>query len=324
MDSDGLPNLSDITRAERRVRAYLKHTPLLTVPDLDTELGYPLHLKCESMQRTGSFKARGALNWMLTAQREELEAGLITVSAGNHAIALAWAAAMRDVPLTVVMPEGSSPLKIARTRDLGAEVIVRGSIKEAVALCHEMREKKGLTLVHPYNDPRIMAGQGTVGLEILDQLPGADRVICPIGGGGLISGIGLAIKQIHPSVELIGVEPEGAATMLNAWQHDDPDASLDSVNTWAASLAPAVVGNHTYTASRRVVDDIVTVSEAGIKAATRLLMTQARLYVEPGASVGLAALMEERVPTLPDAKTVLVITGGNLDLDQVPNCVASV
>lgn len=320
MTKQTLPDLSHILAAEQCIRPQLGETPLLNVPDLNAETGQSLWLKCESLQRTGSFKARGALNWLLTASTDELKAGLVTVSAGNHAIALAWAAAMQDVPLTVVMPEGSSPLKIRRTRELGAEVIVHGRIQQAVALCHELRDEKGRTLVHPYNDVRIMAGQGTVGLELLRQQLDVARVLCPIGGGGLISGMGLAIKAQRPKVELIGVEPEGAATMFNAWQKQDASASLDSVNTWAASLAPAVVGDCTYAVSRQVVDRIVTVTEAGIREATRRLLTEARLYVEPGASVGLAALLENQVNPAPDRATVLVVTGGNLDPEQVSLC----
>ncbi|MEP2605393.1 threonine/serine dehydratase [Marinobacter sp.] len=320
MTKPTLPDESGILEAERRIRPYLGETPLLQVPDLDATMGQPLGLKCESFQRTGSFKARGALNWLLTASADELEAGLVTVSAGNHAIGLAWAAAMQDVPLTVVMPEGSSPLKIHRTRALGAEVIVHGNIQQAVALCHQLRDDKGRTLVHPYNDVRIMAGQGTVGLELLRQQSDVDRILCPIGGGGLISGLGLAIKAQRPEVELIGVEPDGAATMFNAWHKQDASASLDSVDTWAASLAPAVVGNCTYAASRQVVDRIVTVTEAGIREASRRLLTEAKLYVEPGASVGLAAVLESQVMPESEKTTVLIITGGNLDLEQVGQC----
>jgi len=315
-----LPEQSRIREAEQRIRPYLGETPLLNVPDLNAAMGQPLGLKCESFQRTGSFKARGALNWLLTASEEELKAGLVTVSAGNHAIGLAWAAAMQNVPLTVVMPEGSSPMKIRRTEELGAEVIVHGNIQQAVALCHEKRDHEGLTLVHPFNDARIMAGQGTVGLELLRQRPDVERVICPVGGGGLISGLGIALKAQRPDIELIGVEPEGAATMFNAWQQQDAGASLSTVDTWAASLAPAVVGDCTYAASRQVVDRIVTVTEAGIREATRRLLTEARLYVEPGASVGLAALLEEQIAPAPDRVTVLVITGSNLDLEQVGHC----
>ncbi|MDX1635029.1 MAG: threonine/serine dehydratase [Marinobacter sp.] len=320
MPEQTLPDEAIITQAADRISDQLGETPLLRVPDLEASLGQPLWLKCENLQRTGSFKARGALNWLLTARDRELEPGLVTVSAGNHAIALAWAASQRSVPLTVVMPEGSSALKIERTRALGAEVVIHGAIGEAVAHCHRLRERHGFTLVHPYNDPRIMAGQGTVGLELVRQQPDIRRILCPIGGGGLISGVGLAIKARRPDIELIGVEPAGAATMANAWAHEDHTASLEKVVTWASSLAPAVVGDWTYAASRQVVDRLVTVSEDGIREATRRLLTEARLYVEPGAAVGLAALLEGQVALDPELPTALLITGGNLDLNQVALC----
>ncbi|WP_166258448.1 threonine/serine dehydratase [Marinobacter salicampi] len=318
MTTPVLPDERVIHAAADRIGHQLEETPLLRAQDLEVP-GGPLWLKCENFQRTGSFKARGALNWVLTAKEHELAPGLVTVSAGNHAIALAWAAAHTKTPLTVIMPEGSSPLKVKRARELGAEVIIHGSIHEAVAYCHQLRDRGGLTLVHPYNDLRIMAGQGTVGLELVRQQPDIRRILCPIGGGGLISGLGLAIKTRRPDIELIGVEPEGAATMLNAWQHG-PDASLKSVTTWASSLAPAVVGNFTYAASRQVVDRIVTVSEGAIRAATRQLLTQTRLFVEPGASVGLAAILENRVSPDVNLPTALIITGGNMDIDQVSRC----
>ncbi len=320
MSDPALPDEAIITQAAERIGQQIHETPLLRSPDLDASLGLDLWLKCENLQRTGSFKARGALNWLLTADEAELEPGLVTVSAGNHAIALAWAASQRSVPVTVVMPEGASAMKVERTRALGAEVVLKGDIHQAVAHCHQLRDSHNLTLVHPYNDLRIMAGQGTVGLELLRQQPDIKRILCPIGGGGLISGIGLAIKARRPDIELIGVEPAGAATMANAWQHEDHAASLDRVDTWAGSLAPAVVGNWTYAASRQVVDRLVEVTEAGIRQATRHLLTEARLYVEPGAAVGLAALLEERVEPQPETPTALVISGGNLDLDQVVLC----
>ncbi|PVY75837.1 threonine dehydratase [Tamilnaduibacter salinus] len=307
----------EIEQAAERLSPHLPPTPLLRAPDLDTFRDHPLWLKAESLQRTGSFKARGALNWLLTASDDELANGLITVSAGNHAMALAWAGARRQVPVTVVMPEGASPMKVARTRELGGHVILHGGIQEAVAECHRLREEYDLTLVHPYNDLRVMAGQGTVGLELLEQQPDLNRIVCPIGGGGLISGLGVAVKAVRPDITVIGVEPAGAGTMRNAWQQQDATASLSTVTTWAGSLAPAVVGEHTYRVSRAVVDDIVTVSEAAIVEATRELLTRARLMVEPGAAVGLAALLEDRVPSAVDEGAALIITGGNADLNQI-------
>ncbi|MFC4261018.1 threonine/serine dehydratase [Marinobacter lacisalsi] len=320
MQPSTLPDQAVIRQAGDRIRDNVIQTPVWQSADLDQAAGHSLLLKCENLQRTGSFKARGALNWVRTATEQELKGGLVTVSAGNHAIALAWAAARTGTPLTVVMPEGSSEMKIRRTRDLGAEVKVHGSIQDAVALCHQRVEDQNLTLVHPYNDLRVMAGQGTVGLELLEQCPDMCRILCPVGGGGLISGLALAVKASRPEVEIIGIEPEGAATMGNAWRRNDPAASLESVDTWAASLAPAVVGEYTFAATRQVVDRMVTVSEPAIREATRLLLTEARLYVEPGAAVGLAALLEGSVEPAPERADLLVLTGGNLDLDQVRRC----
>ncbi len=311
------PDLAAIEAAERRIRDRVAESPLLAAPDLSSLLGEPVWLKGENLQPTGSFKVRGATNWIRTATEAELRNGLVTVSAGNHALALAWAAAPREIPVTVVMPEGSSPMKIERTRELGAEVIVHGNIQQAVARCWELRNERRLTLVHPYNDTRIMAGQGTVGLEVIRQLPELTRVICPIGGGGLISGVGLALKAMRPEVQVIGVEPEGAPTMRNAWDRKNPDAALESVSTIAASLAPAVVGHNTYRVSRQVVDDIVTVADRTIAEATRLMLTSGHIYAETGAAVGLAALLEGKLSDERPHRTVLVITGGNMDLSQL-------
>lgn len=318
-----LPDLAAIEAAEKRIRDDIVETPALFAHDLAAHLNQPLWLKPENLQRTGSFKARGASHWLATATAEELRAGLVTVSAGNHALALAWAAARYQVPVTVVMPEGSSSMKVAATRALGATVHIHGSIQQAVALCHQLRTEEGLHLVHPYDDVRVMAGQGTLALEVLRQIPDFARVLCPIGGGGLISGLGLVLKSCRPDVELIGVEPEGAATMNNAWRLNSASAALESVSTIAASLAPAIVGQYTYAASRHVVDGLVTVSDSAIAEATRLFLTHTHLYVETGAAVGLAALLSGAVPIDASRPTVLIITGGNMDLAQVAALAAS-
>lgn len=315
--SDSLPDLARIKAAEARIKHRINETPALFAHDISDYLNQPLWLKAENLQRTGSFKARGAYNWIATASDKELHAGLVTVSAGNHAIALAWAAAEADTSLTVVMPEGSSPIKVATARDLGATVILHGDIHQAVSLCDQLQAEEGRQLVHPYNDLRVMAGQGTVGVEILRQIPDFARVLCPVGGGGLISGLGIALKACRPDVRLIGVEPLGAATMINAWTAGRADASLDQVSTIAASLAPAVVGEYTYNASRQVVDAMVAVPDSAIAEATRLLLTRTHLYCETGAAVGLAALLTGAVETQPDQPTVLILTGGNMDLTQV-------
>lgn len=316
MGSVTLPTLQDFQTALSRVRSQLPATPLFPAPDLETIAGRPLWLKAECLQPTGSFKVRGVLNWLQTASEARREAGLITVSAGNHALALAWGARQYPVPVTVVMPRHSSPLKIERTRALGAEVILRDTIQEAVAHCTELQERHRLTLVHPYNDPAIMAGQGTVALEILAQQPQTTQVLCPVGGGGLSGGMGLVLKALRPEIELIGIEPAGAATMTNAWAQGRDSAALDRVDTIAASLAPAVVGSYTYAATRQSMDRLVTVSEESIRLATAALLTHGHLYAETGAAVTLAALMEGQIPAT-TGQTVAVVTGGNMDLEQV-------
>ena len=308
----GLPG---VVAAGERLRPCLPPTPAVRSHGLSEVLAEEIVLKAENLQATGSFKSRGALNWTLTASAAETSPGLITVSAGNHAQALAWAASRVGARVTVVMPEGSSPMKIAATRRYGGEVLVGGSIDEAVARTHRLRESHGYTLVHPYDNPRIIAGQGTVGLELLRQVPHLDRILVPIGGGGLISGIALTVKTLRPRVQVIGVEPRGAATMRNAWDRGSASARLERIDTLAVSLAPAVVGVHTYALARRYVDDVVTVSEDAIVEATRLTLTTARLYAEPGGAVPLAALLSGVVPPLPGGATALVVSGGNFDLD---------
>lgn len=323
VSAEPLPGLSAIEAAAQRIGDQIAPTPCVFAPDLSASLGQALWLKAENLQRTGSFKVRGALNWLRTASDAELARGLITVSAGNHALALTWAADQLGVPVTVVMPEGASELKINKTRRLGARVIIHGTIQEAVAHCYHLRDEQGLTLVHPYNDPRIMAGQGTVALELMAQVPDLTRVIVPVGGGGLISGMGLALKAQHPEIELIGVEPTGAATLHNAWLHNDVNASLTKIDTIAASLGPAVVGEYTYTASRQVVDTLVSVEDDSIVEAVIRLLSEARMYVEPGAAVGLAALLEGVVPRNCREPTALVLTGGNMDLAQLAKLIGS-
>jgi threonine dehydratase len=308
-------DFSEIESARRRIHDLLAPTPLFEVPDLDERLGAPVELKAELMQQTGSFKVRGALNWVRAAAEQEQSAGagLITVSAGNHARGLAWAARQVGLPLTVLMPEGSSPLKVEATRREGAEVILHGTIHQTLERMEQLRRERGLTLVHPYDDPHIIAGQGTVGLEILEQAPRLGRVICPVGGGGLLSGVAAAIKTRAPEVQVVGVEPEGAPTMRRAWDRGGPE-TLGEVRTAAKSLGAAVAGEHTYALTREHADAMVTVSEPELRAGLELALTGAKLYAEPGAAIGLAALAAGKLPPEHEGgTTVVVLTGGNLD-----------
>lgn len=308
--------LADIQRAQARLADTLAPTPLVLDHALSDRLARRVWLKGELFQRTGSFKARGALNWLRTAGPKELTGGLGAVSAGNHALGLAWAARQAEVPVTIVMPENASPFKVAGSRDLGAEVILHGDINAAWALMHRLVEERGLTLVHPYDDARIMAGQGTVGLEILEQVPAASAILCPIGGGGLIGGIGVAAASLRPSLALLGVEPAGAASMAHAWARGGAHR-LAHVETCAKSLAAAIVGEHTYPLSRQHVRALATVDEAAIHRAMRHILYRNKLAAEPGAAVGVAALLEAAVALPPDGEVVVVITGGNLGRDEL-------
>ncbi|GHC17483.1 threonine ammonia-lyase [Aidingimonas halophila] len=307
--------LETVQHARDTIGDTLLPTPVILDHVLTERLGRRVWLKAELFQRTGSFKPRGGLNWIRTASQDELAGGLGAVSAGNHALGLAWAAREADVPVTIVMPDNASHFKVEGSRALGAEVILHGDINDAWTLMHELVVQRDLTLVHPYDDPRIIAGQGTVGLEILDQVPTVSCIVCPIGGGGLISGLGTVTASLRPDIHVVGVEPADAASMAFALALGGPK-HLDRVDTCAKSLAAAVVGENTYHISRQVTDELMAVNEDAIARAVRHLVQNAKLFAEPGAAVGIASLLES-VNTLPtEGDIVVVITGGNMDRQE--------
>lgn len=305
-------DIQAVHAAGRVVAEFLRPSPCLRSAPLEAVLGRPLWLKCELFQPTGSFKPRGALNWLANAAEAELAGGLVAVSAGNHGMGLSWAAGARGVPVTVVMPEGSSEYKAAACRAFGAEVVLHGDIHQAWAHARALVAERDATLVPPYDEPRIIAGQGSIGLELVEQVPALETVLCPVGGGGLVSGLGVALKAERPSARVIGVEPEGAATLGAAWAAGGP-VDLTGIDTIAASLGANRAGEHTYAISREVVDELVTVADDSIVAAARALITEGKLYAEPGAVLGLAALMDGTVAVPPGAEVAAVVTGGNLD-----------
>lgn len=308
----------DVLAARERIRDTLHPTPCLTDYALSEQLGRPVYLKGELFQRTGAFKPRGVLNWLRTASNSELRAGLGAVSAGNHAVVLAWAAQSAGVRLTVAMPANASSVKVEATRNFGAEVILEGDINDAWALMHRLVEDRRLTLVHPFDDPRIIAGQGTVGLELVEQCPHVNAILCPVGGGGLISGLAIAVRQLRPKVRIIGVEPEGAATLQHAWLHNGP-TRLEHVQTCAWSLGAAIAGEHTYRLSREHVDSIITVSESSIHAGMRHLLGTVKVHAEPGAAVAAGALLDgTATDELPNAGDIVaVVTGGNMSSEEL-------
>jgi len=311
-----LVSLDDIHRAREVIAGRVHRTPLVSSTLLGRQTGTRLFFKAENLQKTGSFKPRGVLNKLRHLTTDEKRRGLITFSAGNHAQALAYAAAVEGLRCLVVMPEGASEMKIAASRAYGAEVVIHGTVQDALEKMHELRESRGLTLVHPYDDPLVIAGQGTVGLEILDDLPDVDLVIVPVSGGGLISGIAAAVKRIRPSARVVGVEPHGAPTVTEALGAGRP-VRLERVATIADGLTAPIAGDHTLAHVRALVDEIVLVSEEELAGGVRAALQYAKLLAEPAGAAGLAALLAGRVTAPAGSRVAAVLSGGNIDLGRL-------
>jgi threonine dehydratase len=309
--------ISRIREAAARIAGKVHRTPLLPASGLGSRFGASLHLKCESLQKTGSFKPRGALNKVLSLSPEERARGLVTVSAGNHAQALAWAARITGAACTVVMPSGAPTSKIEATRGYGAEIVLHDDRATLFDKLAEVRDSRGLSFVHPFDDAEIIAGAGTTGLEILEDLPDADVIVVPIGGGGILSGIASAVRQIRPGTRLVGVELEEGPGMAPALAAGMPVTVNRPWNTIADGMTPPFVGALPLEIVRETVDEVVGISEPAIIEAMKLLMTRAKLYVEGAGAAATAALLDGRVRVPPGAKVVALISGGNVDLERV-------
>lgn len=306
----------DIAAARERIRRHVHLTPMLRSTRLgDRAGGVRLELKCESFQKTGSFKARGALNAMMQLSGTERARGVVTVSAGNHAQALAWAASKVGASCITVMPEGASRTKVQATEGYGGTVeLVGGEKQRAFDRATEIASQ-GRVMVHPFEDERVAAGQGTVALELLEQCDEVHTVVIPIGGGGLITGMAVAIKALRPSTRVIGVEPVGADTMRRSIAAGSPQRM--SPNTVADGLAAPVVGEMTLDAVRHFVDDLVLVTDDEILAALKDLAAYAKLVVEPAGAAAVAALLTGKVRVERHAPVVAVVSGGNVDLERL-------
>jgi threonine dehydratase len=315
------PNLADIRAAHARIAPRIHRTPLLSATRLGARVGVTLFHKCESLQKTGSFKVRGALNNVSQLDAEARRRGVITVSAGNHAQALAWAARDAGVRCTVVMPMTASRTKVEASRGYGAEVVLHGASGiEAFAHAHALAKERNLAFVHPFDDPAVIAGQGTVGLEILEQLEGVDDVVVPIGGGGLIAGVATAIKESRPEVRVYGVEPTGAAVMRKSLDEGRP-VRLESMKTIADGLAAPMAGDVTYPIVKHYVDDVVLVTDEEIMMAMREILFSAKLLAEGGGAAATAAVLSGKLK-LEGRRVVAVMSGGNLDGARVTEVVS--
>jgi threonine dehydratase len=309
--------LDDIRAAAARIGGYVHRTPLLSASQLGEHSGVRLFLKCESFQKTGSFKPRGALNKVLSLSDAERARGLVTVSAGNHAQAVAWAARIAGAACAVVMPADAPRSKIEAVRGYGAEVVPHDDRPTLFDKLHQVREARGMTFVHPFDDPVVLAGAGTVGLEIAEDLPETDTVVVPVGGGGLLSGIASAIKQLLPGTRVVAVELEAGPGLAPALAAGKPVPAPRPRDTLADGMTPPFVGALPLEIARQAVDEIVAVSEAEIIEAMGLLMTRAKLYVEGSGAAATAALLAGRVRTSPGARVVAIVSGGNVDLERV-------
>jgi len=328
--SDRLVSIDRILTARAALAGQIHRTPLLTsataARTIELTTGVQLadgrlYLKAEHLQKTGSFKVRGALNRLNSLTREERRAGAITMSAGNAAQAYAWAGARAGVHVTVVMPEAAVPSKVEASLGYGAEVVLFGAhTGETFQRMEEIRAERGLTVVHPFDQPEVIAGNGSVGLEILDDLGEVDVVVVGIGGGGLISGVAAAVKEIRPAVRVYGVEPERSNAMTLAL------AAGSIVRIQPASVADGLgapfAGEWTVPMVKRYVDDIVLLDDATILAGLRFSLERLKQVVEPAGTAALAALLFGRIPLRDGDRVAVVLSGGNVEVSRLGELVA--
>jgi threonine dehydratase len=302
----------DVVGAQAAIGDVVRHTPVLASSTLSERCGGDVVLKAESLQRTGAFKIRGALS-KLHALGDHCAAGVVCGSAGNHAQALALAANARGVPCEVFMPEGAPIAKVEATSALGARVVLGGtSVDDCLIAAKARAAESGMAFVHPFDDPDVVAGQGTLGLELLHDIPDLATVIVPVGGGGLASGVAIAVKSARPDVCVIGVQVETVAAFPASLRAGVP-VGVESALTIADGIAVKRPGELTLALMRRWVDAVVTVTEDGVAEAMVLLMEKAKLVVEGAGAVGVAALLEEAVQPAASGTTCVILSGGNVD-----------
>ncbi len=303
--------LDKVYHARYVLKQVIRETDVIHAPKINPEAD--IYLKTENLQITGSFKVRGAYYRMSQLSDEEKTRGVIACSAGNHAQGVALAAAKNGIKSLICLPDGAPISKVEATKSYGAEVnLVKGVYDDAYAEALRLRDEKGYTFIHPFDDENVIAGQGTIGLELLEQIPDMDAVIVPIGGGGLISGVAFAIKSLNPKIKVYGVQAAGAPSMYNSVK-DGEIERLESVSTIADGIAVKEPGENTFKYVSEYVDDIVTVTDDEISAAILALMEQHKLVTEGAGAVPVAAAMFNKVP-VKGKKTVCLLSGGNIDV----------
>ncbi len=304
----------DFDEARSTIAGLVHRTPLFSSRSLSERAGFPVWLKAENLQKTGSFKPRGAFNKVRHMPRRELARGVITASAGNHGQALAYVAAHEKVPGFVVMPVGANPGKVAAVKAYGAEAILHGHLwDDAYERSRELAIERGLVYVHPFKDRHILAGQGTVAFEAAEDLPDIAAIVIPIGGGGLIAGMAMALRGLKPQIRIIGVEPEGSANMLGS-RRLGKASDLPAVTTIADGLATKKTDPEVFEIINALVDDLVQVSDEEILLAIPFLLERSKLLAEPAGAATVAALISGKVRLPSGTLTVAIVSGGNLDV----------
>jgi threonine dehydratase len=330
-DVAGLVGLGEIEAARERTAGRIHRTPILSSSSAARLLagaGGPrladdrLYLKAENLQKTGSFKPRGTINRLAGLSPAERQRGAITMSAGNAGQAYAWAAGESNVAMTVVMPAAANPTKVEACRGYGAEVVLEGAhVGDAYRALERIREERGLTFVHPFDDPGMIAGDGTVGLELLDDLPEVDVVVVGIGGGGLISGIAAAVKEKRPVTRVYGVEPETADAMTRAMREGRPVEIIPK--SVADGLGAPYAGDLTLAMCRRYLDGIVLLDDATILGGLRFALHRMKQVLEPAGAAPLAAVLAGRIPIRAGERVAVVGSGGNVDLTRLGEFLAA-
>jgi len=307
--------LADIQQAKRAMYDVVHHTSLDKSTTFSNMAGYDVYLKLENLQKTGSFKIRGAYNKIHSLSDAEKAKGVIAASAGNHAQGVAYAARMANIKATIVMPETAPLAKSMATRGYGAEVILSGMVyDDAFKRAKEIEEENGQIFIHAFNDEQVIAGQGTIGLEILEELSDVSAIVVPIGGGGLIAGIALAVKELAPHVKIYGVQAQGAPAMYMSKRSHSRKTTPDAV-TIADGIAVKVPGDITFSIIDKYVDDIVVVDDEAIASTILMMLERAKLMVEGAGAVGLAAILNHKIPG--KGKVVNIVSGGNVDVNFI-------
>jgi threonine dehydratase len=305
------PGLADVRAAAARIQPFIHRTPLLSSRSLSERIGVEVRLKCENLQRAGSFKIRGAMNALLQLDEEQRRRGVVAFSSGNHAQGVALAARLLGIPAAIVMPENSVPMKVAATEGYGATVVTAGvtsATRDTVA--RELAEKTGAAVIPPFDDERILAGAGTVGLEIVEEWPEVTTIVTPLGGGGLLSGTALAATSLRPDIDVFGVEPAAGNDGEQSF-HSGHIVTIDPPKTIADGARTLAIGERNFAIIRERVRNVVSVDDELLLEVTKFAIYRTKLLIEPTGALGLAALISGKIK--PRGPVAVVISGGNID-----------